>query len=204
MPENATVAAADGATSARRRRDATQTRQALLRVASRRFARDGYASTTVREIADEAGVNVALISRYFTSKEGLFEACLTAAVTDLRRDSDETSLETMAPDIARRIAGVTHDGRLPDTLLLLLRSSGDEQVDNVRRDFLRSISERMAAAAGGDTHPETLLRAQILLAATLGMTLLRLSMSIQPLAAATEEDLLGPISDLVDALLGTP
>jgi AcrR family transcriptional regulator len=197
----ATETTADG----RRRRDATQTRQALLRVASRRFARDGYASTTVREIADEAGVNVALISRYFTSKEGLFEACLTAAVTDLRRDSDDTILETIAPDIARRIAGAAHDGRLPDTLLLLLRSSGDEQVDNVRRDFLLTISERMATAAGHDTttDPSALLRAQILLAATLGMTLLRLSTSIQPLAAATEEDLLAPVTDLVDALLGT-
>ncbi|GIF72982.1 TetR/AcrR family transcriptional regulator [Asanoa siamensis] len=190
----------DTAGGVRRTRNAAQTREALLQVASRRFARDGYASTTVREIADEAGVNVALISRYFASKEGLFEACLAAAVTDLRRDAGDTSLEAIAPSIARRMVGATSDGgRLPDTLLLLLRSSGDEHVDNVRREFLQSLSERMAAASPAG--PETLLRAQILLATTLGMALLRTSMSIQPLAAATEQDLLGPVSDLVDALL---
>src|SRR4051794_36587391 len=69
----------------RRHRDAAKTRQLLLDAALRRFASDGYAATTVRDIADDAGVNVALISRYFESKEGLFEVCLTTAVDDLRR-----------------------------------------------------------------------------------------------------------------------
>ena len=62
-----------------RRRDATATRRALLQAARRRFAGQGYASTTVRQVADDAGVNVSLISRYFSSKEGLFEACLRSA-----------------------------------------------------------------------------------------------------------------------------
>lgn len=43
------------------------------------------AATTVRDIADDAGVNVSLISRYFACKEGLFEACLTEAVDELGR-----------------------------------------------------------------------------------------------------------------------
>src|ERR1700744_3072446 len=59
-----------------RHRDADETRQRLLQAARQRFAQDGYAATTVRDIAMEAGVNVALINRYFTSKEGLFEAYL--------------------------------------------------------------------------------------------------------------------------------
>jgi AcrR family transcriptional regulator len=186
-----------------RRRNAAQTRDRLLQVASRRFARDGFSSTTVRDIADEAGVNVALINRYFMSKEGLFEACLAAAVTDLRRDTDNPSLESIAPAMASRMAGPTSDRHVPDTLLLLLRSSGDAGADNVRREFLQSISERMAAAAG-DRRPmdETaVLRAQILLATALGMTLLRSSVGIQPLTDAGEQDLLGPLSDLVEALL---
>jgi AcrR family transcriptional regulator len=43
-----------------RRRNAAQTRQAPLNAARTRFARDGYASTTVRDIADDAGVNALL------------------------------------------------------------------------------------------------------------------------------------------------
>ncbi|WP_275979960.1 TetR/AcrR family transcriptional regulator [Couchioplanes caeruleus] len=254
-----------------RRRNAAQTRQALLEAASARFARDGYGHTTVRDIADEAGVNVALISRYFSSKEGLFEACLTAAVTDLRRDADDTTLEAIGPAMAHRIAGSSPDSPPPDALLLLLRTSGDARADAIRRDFIHAISERMAAAAAGtatprptpntgaaapsegppragtaaapearpdvasgaetDAAPEArpdgppgagtatagagtdaapgagtdvpgrVLRAQIVLAAALGMTLLRSTVSVEPLATATEEDLREPLSDLVNALL---
>ncbi len=66
-------------TAVPRRRDAAETRNLLLTAARSRFAANGYTATTVREIADDAGVNVSLISRYFSSKEGLFEACLLGA-----------------------------------------------------------------------------------------------------------------------------
>jgi AcrR family transcriptional regulator len=201
------VVPADGAAVApsRRLRDANRTRRLLLTVASGRFARDGYPATTVRDIADEAGVNVALISRYFTSKEGLFEACLCAAASEVRRDSDNTPLEEIAAAMARRMAGSAGDERLPEPLLLLLRSTGDERVDEIRRGFLLAITEKVATVAAGGSLPAegdpALLRAQILLAATLGVTLLRSSLNVQPLAGATEQDLVGPLSDLVNALL---
>jgi Transcriptional regulator len=68
----------------RRPRDARATRALLLAAALRRFTQDGYDTTTVRQIAEDAGVNVALISRYFGSKEGLFEACLELAGEELQ------------------------------------------------------------------------------------------------------------------------
>jgi AcrR family transcriptional regulator len=187
----------------RRRRNAAQTRQLLLEVARTRFARDGYATTTVRDIADDAGVNVSLINRYFTSKEGLFEACLATAVNDVRRDADGISRDDVAAAIARRIAG-SDDARMHETLLLLLRSSGDERVDDMRRNVLRSVGERLAAATSGqqefqDDDP-LLLRAQIVIAATLGLVLLRSSVAL-PISAATEQDLMEPLSDLVNAML---
>jgi len=185
-----------------RRRNSALTRQLLLDVASSRFARDGYASTTVRDIADDAGVNVALINRYFTSKEGLFEACLTNAVSEIRRNTDEMAQEDVGAAIAARIAGSVTP-RVHEALLLLLRSSGDERVDGMRRTVLRSMSERLAVARG---RPEPLdeqsvLRAQIMIATSLGMTLLRASLGVAPLSTATEEELTAPLTDLVEALL---
>lgn len=187
-----------------RRRNAAQTRQSLLDVARRRFAKDGYAATTVRDIADEAGVNVALINRYFTSKEGLFEACLTTAVTELDREADGFSRAQAAAAIARRLAGSTGGTPMHEALLLLLRSSGDERIDELRRGVLQSFSERLAVAAGGRELPEgspLLLRAQVVIAASLGLTLLRSVALVPPVAGATEEDLLGPLTDLVNAML---
>ena len=191
-------------TPVRRRRDAAETRRLLLEVARARFARHGYATTTVRDIADAAGVNVALINRYFASKEGLFEACLDSAVTELRRE-EPVGVEGLGATIAHRLAGSTTKDQLPEAMLLLLRSAGDARIDEIRRNVLRAMSERLAEVAGSGSGSsggdDTLLRAEILLAASLGITMVRASLGVQPLAAATEEDLIGPLSDLVRALL---
>jgi AcrR family transcriptional regulator len=188
--------------TAARRRDAASTRGLLLRAARSRFARNGYAATTVRDIADEAGVNVALISRYFASKEGLFEACLRGVGHELGDTvRPDVSLEQVPRAIARQLSG-QHVGEHPNQLLLLLRSSGDERAEEIRLSILRSFAERMAAAAGRSPDDDQhLLRAQIALAAALGLALLRSTTTMEPLASAQEQDLLGPIEDLFNALL---
>jgi AcrR family transcriptional regulator len=188
-----------------RRRDASRTRQALLDAARRRFARDGYAATTVRDIADDAGVNVALISRYFASKEGLFEACLATAVDELRSTGD-VPLDRVAETIAAQTAGIG-SGSVPNQLALLFRTSGDERADQIRLGVLRTSSERLAAAAGWQPDQpdddQQLLRAQIVLAAAVGAALLRSTTRLEPLASTTEQDLVAPLRDLVSGLLGT-
>jgi AcrR family transcriptional regulator len=176
----------------------------LLEAARRRFAEDGYAATTVRDIADDAGVNVALISRYFSSKEGLFEACLAAAGDDLRRTTGSVPLERVAEVIAQQVTG-PGPGVLPSELVLMLRSSGDEKADEIRLGALRTSCERLAALAGWHPgHPEAdrlLLRAQVVLATAVGISVLRSMTGLGPLADTTAEDLTGPLGDLVDALL---
>lgn len=54
------------------RLSATDRRHQILEVASGMFARKGYQGTTTREIAEEAGVNEALLFRHFPSKENLY------------------------------------------------------------------------------------------------------------------------------------
>lgn len=46
----------------------------IIEAAERLFATNGYEGTSVRDIAQEAGVNLAMISYYFGSKEKLMEA----------------------------------------------------------------------------------------------------------------------------------
>jgi AcrR family transcriptional regulator len=45
----------------------------ILHTAEQLFAANGFEASTVRDIADAAGVNLAMISYYFGSKEGLME-----------------------------------------------------------------------------------------------------------------------------------
>ena len=108
-------------------RDAAVTRRALVRAARRRFATDGYRATTVRHIAADAGVNVALINRYFVSKEGLFEACMarTSDELDTQTPARASDLEAVIDRLVLHVVNAP-DGDDPLQLLLLLRSSGDE------------------------------------------------------------------------------
>ncbi|MEF2978475.1 TetR/AcrR family transcriptional regulator [Subtercola sp. YIM 133946] len=187
-------------------RDAAATRRALIRAARRRFATDGYRATTVRQIASDANVNVALINRYFVSKEGLFEACML-------RTSDELDTQTPARAsdiddvIGRLIAHVVNapDGDDPLQLLLLLRSSGDENADRIRRRTMEHFAQRLAAAAGWNADdPATapiLLRAQLAIATMLGVVMLRTSAAVEPVSSAGSDDLTEPLDQVFRALL---
>jgi AcrR family transcriptional regulator len=189
-------------------RDAAVTRRALVRAARRRFATEGYRAATVRQIASDAGVNVALINRYFVSKEGLFEACMM-------RTSDELDSQTPTRDgidhVIDRLVG--HAVRAPDgddplQLLLLLRSSGDESADRIRRQTLEHFTRRLAAAAGWNADdPATaglLLRAQLAIATLLGVVMLRTSAGTEPIASAGPDDLGAALVQAFRALLDPP
>jgi AcrR family transcriptional regulator len=63
-----------------RRRDATQTKARILAAAQQAFAERGYSHAGIRDIAAIAGVDSALLLRYFGSKAGLFEAALIDAI----------------------------------------------------------------------------------------------------------------------------
>ncbi|HSP80675.1 MAG TPA: TetR family transcriptional regulator, partial [Myxococcaceae bacterium] len=65
---------------ATRQRDAERTRTAILDAAQTLFSTRGFPNTGVREVADLAGVNSALVGRYFGSKEGLFRATLERVI----------------------------------------------------------------------------------------------------------------------------
>lgn len=76
----------------RPQRDANRTRAAILGAAQDAFSVRGYCDTGVREITAAAGVNPALINRYFGSKEKLYEAALSdllsaALITGIPRES---------------------------------------------------------------------------------------------------------------------
>ena len=187
-----------------RPRDAAATRQLLLDSARRRFALDGYGSTTVRDIAADAGVNVALINRYFDSKEGLFEACLSHVAKQFDRPSAMT-LEQVVESVVENVASSVADEQ-PYQLLLLLRSSGDQRADQIRLDTIRSFAERIAAGVGrpgsGAGAEELLLRAQLAVAMALGIALLRVTGGgIPPLSSVPSDVLAVPLRDAFSALL---
>ena len=132
-----------------RRRDAAATRQALLQAARGRFMRFGYDGTTLRDVAADVGVNLALIKRYFDSKEGLFKAAL-AATPRFPGGTGEFPRDRAA--LAEALSHQLSAGAWPEygehPVLLLLRASGDERVDALRRQALQDFSRQVLEASG--------------------------------------------------------
>jgi AcrR family transcriptional regulator len=62
------------------RRNAAATKIRILDAGEREFAARGFAGARLREIAETAGVQPALIHHYFTDKQGLYRAVLDRAL----------------------------------------------------------------------------------------------------------------------------
>jgi AcrR family transcriptional regulator len=153
-------------TTGPRPRDSTATRAALLGAARELFADRGYAGTTVRGVAERAGVNQALLFRYFGNKEALFtEAVTEAALAPLAEGPPETLLEriltTMFTDAPG--AGMFH---------AVLRSGGTS-ADAVRERLGTEYAAAFAGLARTEDPVDARLRADLLLAWLLGLGQLR-------------------------------
>ncbi|GAA1808401.1 TetR/AcrR family transcriptional regulator [Nocardioides hankookensis] len=183
-----------------RPRNAEATRLDLLRVARRRFTVLGYERTTTRDIAADAGVNVALISRYFGSKEGLFAAVI--------EDSAEL-MEPWQPGSIDDLAVALADSLRPDAwpefdhvnpMVLLLRDIDDDRVGALRRQALSSAIDAFAGLIGGDDTAR--LRADLVFALLAGVFQLRGVLPDEPLATAEPDVLAREIIGVVQHLTG--
>ena len=72
-------------------------REQLLEAAEELFAEHGYEGTSTRMLAKKAGVNVAMVSYYFGSKEKLFEALVEDRAGILREKLLEIQDDKISP-----------------------------------------------------------------------------------------------------------
>ena len=66
----------------------SKTRERILTIACEVFAKRGFRNTTVRDICQQAGVNVASVNYYFNSKEKLYEEVCKYACGISSEDAD--------------------------------------------------------------------------------------------------------------------
>lgn len=72
---------------AKRERNATETKRRLLDAAEREFGAKGYAGARLRDVAQAAGVQQALIHHYFVDKDGLYRAVLDRVLVQTANES---------------------------------------------------------------------------------------------------------------------
>ena len=150
-----------------RRRDAAATRTAILNSARTLFARDSYENVGIRCIAAQAGVDSALVSRYFGSKEDLFKQVLNIGSKGV--DVFGSEWEGLPERAADLLLDPDEEGKELDDILIILHSAGSPIAGPMVR---ASIEERFhapfAEVLGGE---HAVLRSQLFGAILLGLSL---------------------------------
>ncbi len=171
-----------------RRGDAT--RANILNAARERFAADGYERATIRAIAADAGIDPALVMRYYGNKGGLFAA---AAEFNLRLPD-----LSVLPRKAVGAAFVDHfltRWEEDDTLKALLRTAATNDVaaERLRSIFATQVAPAVAAFCGDPKSAPT--RAGLISSQILGFALCRYVLRLPPVTTMQRADIvkwLGP------------
>ena len=183
---------------ATRRRNSAQSRENLLAAAAKLFSERGYEGTTIREVGALAGVDPALIARYFGGKPQLYLA-------SLRRDQHPDSslpIDLRDRDRLRSLLDrISQTGTTP-SLDAVVRPHEDAALQAAAIEILdhRMIgpAARVAADAGlGDAQ----LRAEIATAALVGVALSRKRGTFPTLSQASSAEVARLVADMVGELL---
>ncbi|SNT31472.1 transcriptional regulator, TetR family [Streptosporangium subroseum] len=186
--------------SAKRRRDATATRQAILDAAITAFTRHGYDGVGVRDIAHSAGVTAMLINRYFGSKEQLFAEAVDVA------SAPRTVIAGTGPELADESARALVARTAPEAeelgpFLIMLKSAPNPRAaqiicEAIERHPGRHLREELSGSGAE-------VRAELMLAVQAGVWLMRNVLRTTALAEAEPEQLARQIESLFQTLVSS-
>ncbi len=185
----------DKATATRRPHDAEASRRALLEAAQEVFETVGYDRATTREIGERAGVDPALIARYFESKEGLFIAAIAAG------SAEEEGIDFAPRElVAFLLQRWDERGHSPISRALVsptLTPEAREKISAVISDrVLVNLAEELRGRGAADAE----LRAELLVALAVGVAVTRANGTLETLAATPRAEVLATLAPLLDAL----
>jgi AcrR family transcriptional regulator len=181
-----------------RSRDAAGSRTALLRAAQTLFGQQGFESTTIREIGEEAGVDAALIARYFGNKADLYIASVVAEEAEAVPLEYE-GLAHMADVMVNR-----SDRRGPGPILqAIVRSDTsadilDAAVDRLARRLVAPLVANMSAQ--GVDRPQ--LRAEVAVSALRGFILGRSLGWFDEIHSAPRDEVVALVVEALGAITG--
>jgi AcrR family transcriptional regulator len=163
------------------------------------FTQHGYGGVGVREIAEDAQADKALITRYFGSKAGLFSEAVPATFDPV------SLLEGDRSDFGRRAAAhiVGHNaGKDVDPMIATIRSLSDPEACELLR---QGLEERFITVVAEwlDTEDAS-RRAAILTAQLMGLSIAVNVLALQPLTKIGRDDLVDLIAPLIQSLVDQP
>jgi AcrR family transcriptional regulator len=188
-----------------RRPGQSGTREAIADAARRRFAELGYDRTTIRGIAEEAGVDGALVVHFFGSKQRLF-----FSVMELPFEPEEVLPQILAGPrsqaglrLARFAVNVLENPRSRNVLTGVLRAAASEpEAARLAREL---VAERVVAAFSKSlTADQPELRGNLVSSQVVGLIMARYVLRVEPLASLDAEELVAAIAPNLQRYLTRP
>lgn len=188
-----------------RRPGSPQTRDSILEAAVASFTAQGYAQTTIRGVAREAGVDPALVMHFFGSKERLFEACVIWPFDPEERMAAVTAggLDSAGEQVVRLFVDTwdERDGRNP--IVALMRTAmSQESSEHLLRDFLHTRLLMPLVTALELDHAE--LRAGLVASQLLGLGAARYILRFDSLAGLSADEAVACVAPAVQRYLSDP
>jgi AcrR family transcriptional regulator len=173
-----------------RRPGSSGSREKILAVARLAFPANGYAGTSLRGIARDAGVDPSLVVQYFGSKAGLF-----AAAVEWPFDAGRVAAEVQQvppSEVGHFMARVflehwDRDEERNPIVSLIYAALADPAAATMLREFITTnLALPVVTRAGGDRLE---LRAALLASQLVGFGLSRYALAFDALAATPTEEL---------------
>jgi AcrR family transcriptional regulator len=185
-----------------RRPGTNNTREAVLHAARARFASDGFAATTIRLVAADAGVDVAQVMQFFRSKDELFAAVMAIPPSALERfntmyeGSDEHLGERVVHAFLTAWEGIPEES---EPLMAMLR--GAVVNEQAREQLSGFIQSRLLAGTSEHLGSDAVLRAGLAASLLVGMVVSRRIIGVPVLVAAEPEELVALIAPAIQQIL---
>jgi AcrR family transcriptional regulator len=173
-----------------------RTEARILDAAAQAFLTSGYERTTIRAVASAAGVDAGLVMHYFGSKQELFRRVIDDAPVPEVSGAPGQAAEQILASLADRLASE------PAASLALLRSmlTSPEAASAASAGIARYQAQIAQAIPADDAG----LRAAIISAITLGVTVSRHLIKADELAAADPEQVISLLRSCMISLTAEP
>ena len=129
-------------------RDSEKTRARILSSAIELFSSSSYDMVRSRDIAQKAGVDVALINRYFGSKKELFIAVLDFLSANRAEYSSDNLEQNLCEDFIQRLSG--EKGQLTSTAVRIIAlSASNPEMASLLGERIEAEIQRLGEKIGG-------------------------------------------------------
>lgn len=181
------------------------TRSEIINAARKHFLTDGYAKTSLRAVARDAGVDHSLVNYYFGSKQSLFGEVMALTLTPSRvLDRVEARGFSDVPEaVLTTLLAVWDDPTYRAPLLSMMGETNTApQVREAVQGYLeQEVFGRVADLAGTNNTRDRAAGAAVIMS---GVVFARYLLRIEPLASMTAQEVVRAVAPALRTALGLP